>query len=289
MKKYKNIIFLIILSFSVFGQTSPKKIKIILLGTFHFNQSLDATSKLHSNLFTYKRQKEVNEIVKQLSDQKPDKIFLEFTEKNQPFYDSIYSDYLNDKEPQKLKVKANEIFQIGMKTAKKLGHKKVYGMNYQPEELADSKYDPKNKVDKAIRELYFALANFNDSTRTNAKFYDLPYYYKLPKEDSFLQKTTLAKFLLYINSEQKLRKAEYEEWNYFLSMGTDSDMSSTEYVSTFWYGTNLRNFNNVIRKVDYKNDNCYLIVYGSNHIPFLKYLFKQNPYFDVVDLNKILK
>jgi hypothetical protein len=289
MKRIITAIFLTSFCSSVVAQTSPKKIKIILLGTFHFNQSLDSTSKLHSNLFTEKRQKEVNQIVDKLVNQKPDKIFLEFTEKNQAFYDSIYLAYQKGNEPTRLKTKANEIFQLGMKVAKKLGHTKVFGMNYQPEDLTDTTYKPKNLVDKAIQDLYFALGNFNDSTRTNSKFYDLPYPQKLPKQDSLLQKSTLSEFLLFLNTEKKLQKAEYEEWNYFLSMGTGNDMSSTEYVGTFWYGTNLRNFNNVMRQVDYEKDKCYLIIYGSNHIPFLKYLFNQNPYFEVIEIDKVLK
>lgn len=288
----RNIVLVLMMSLlchSTFGQKNPKRIKIILLGTFHFNQSLDSTSRLHSNLFSEKRQSEITDLVNKLAKQKPDKIFLEFTQKYQPYYDSIYSDYLQGKEPLRLKTKANEIFQLGMKTAKILNHKKVFGINYQPEELADSAYKPKNKVDDAIKKLYLELGNFNDESRTNAKFYDLKYPYKFPNQDSLLQKVTLSKFLLQINSVKKLQQAEYNEWNYFLSMGTGNDMSSTEYVSTFWYGANLRNFNTIMRQVNYKEDNCYLIIYGSNHIPFLKYLFNLNPYFEVVDLDKILK
>lgn len=272
-----------------YGQNNPKRIKVILLGTFHFNQSLDSSSRLHSNLFSPKRQAEVANLVTKLAKQKPTKIFLEFTPKNQAFYDSIYNDYLQGKEPEKISVRANEIFQLGMKTAKILNHKKIIGMNYQPEELADSSYKPKNKVDEAIKKLYLELGIFNDETRTNAQFYDLKYPYKFPKLDSLLQKVPLDKFFQHINSEKKLQQDEYNEWNYFLSMGTGSDMSSLEYVSSFWYGANLRNFNNVMRQVDYKQDECYLIIYGSNHIPFLKYLFNGNPYFEVLDINEVLE
>lgn len=289
MKKAFSSILFVFLTFSIFAQTSPKRIKIILLGTFHFNQSLDSNSRLHSNLFTPKRQNEIDILVNKLVKQKPDKIFLEFTEKNQPFYDNVYNEYLKGIEPQSTRVKANEIVQLGMKTAKKLNHKKVFGINYQPQELSDTTYKPKNNVDKAVKDLYAALGNFNDSTRTNASFYDLRYPYKFPKQDSLLQKVTLTDFLLHINSEKKLQGAEYSEWNYFLSMGTGNDMSSTDYVGTFWYGANLKNFNNLMRQVDYKNDNCYLIIYGTNHIPFLKYLFNLNPYFEVLDLDQVLK
>ena len=289
MKKTLIIFFLTIFNLTIFAQTNPKRIKIILLGTFHFNQSLDSNSRLHSNIFSEKRQKEISNLVSNLVKEKPDKIFLEFTEKNQPFYDNIYNDYLKGNEPQKLKIKANEIFQLGMKTAKELGHKKVFGINYQPEELADSTYKPKNNVEKAIRDLYIALGNFNDTTRTNSKFYDLPYPYKLPKQDSLLQKSTLSQFLGFLNSKQKLQRDEIENWNYLYSVGTGTDITTTDYVGTFWYGTNVKNYNNVLRQVDYGKDNCYLIIYGASHIPILKFLFEMNPYFEVVDLDKILR
>lgn len=289
MIRYFLSILLVTFSLTIFAQKTPKKIKIILLGTFHFNQSLDSASKLHSNLFSVNRQNELNLIINNLVAQKPDKIFLEFTEKNQPFYDSVYNEYKTGNEPLKVKLKANEIFQLGMKTAKRLDHKKVYGMNYQPEELGDSTFKPRNSVEAAMKDLYNAIGNFNDSTRTNSKFYDLPYPYRLPKQDSLLQKTTLSKFLLFLNSETKLQRDEFTNWNYLYSVGTGTDMTVTDYVGTFWYGTNLRNFNNVLRNVDYEKDKCYLIIYGSSHIPILKYFFKMNPFFEVVDLNKILK
>lgn len=282
-------ILITVATLSLSAQQAPKKIKIILLGTFHFNQSLDSASRLHSNIFSDKRQKELNDIVENLTAQKPDKIFLEFTESNQAYYDSLYNQYLAGNEPERERTKANEIFQLGMKTAKKLGHQKIYGMNYQPNEMSDSTFKPRNTVEQAMLELYKALGEYGDTTRTNAAFYDLPFPEKLPKLDSLLQKSTMSEFLLYLNSDKKLMRDEYVNWNYLYSVGTGTDITVTDYVGTFWYGTNLRNFNNVLRNVEYEKDECYLIIYGSSHIPILKYFFSMHPYFEVQDLNNILK
>jgi hypothetical protein len=288
MKKTSLFLILTLSTVIAFTQTKPKKIKIILMGTFHLNQSLESASRLHSNLFSEQRQKEVANIVSQLAGQKPDKIFMEFTQTNQKYYDSIYNEYLAGKEPQSLKVKANEIFQFGMKTAKQLGHKKVYGMNYQPQELGDSTYKPLNVADKALQQLYNALGAFEDSLRSNTSFYDLPYPYRQVKQDSLLQKSTLASFILQMNQPMRHQYEEYNNWTFFYSIGKDN-MNYTDYVGTFWYGANVRNFNNVLREVDYKKDNCYLVIYGNSHIPFLSYLFKMHPYFEVVDLSTVLK
>ena len=162
-------------------------------------------------------------------------------------------------------------------------------MNYQPQELSDPDYKPANAVDSAIKTLYLALDNFNDTMRANTAFYDLPYPYTLPKQDSLLQRSTFSQFLLYLNSPQKLQRDEYNNWNFVYSVGAKVAMSYTDYVGTFWYGTNVRNYNNVLRNIDFDKDRCYLIIYGSSHIPFLKYLFNQNPYFEIVDASMVLK
>ena len=288
----KKPLFTLVLFFIIhlgFSQSPPKRIKIILLGTFHFNQSLDSNSRLHSNLFTPKRQKKVDELVTKLAKQKPDKIFCEFTPARQPFYDSLYNDYLAGKEPAIIRQKANEIFQIGMKTAKKLGHKRVIGMNYQPLDLLADGYIPPNPVDSAMLGLFKALQTFEDNSRTNTEFFDMPFPSKLPKKNSLLQKSTLAEYLIDDNSERRMQQTDYNEWNPAMSYGTDLTMTNVDYISTIWYGANLKNYNNVLRQVDYKKDNIYLIIYGSNHIPFLRYLFNMNPYFEVVEIENVLK
>lgn len=66
MKKYLLILALLVSCVS-FGQDNPKRIKVILLGTFHFNQSLESSSKLHSDLFSQKRQEEVASLVAKLA------------------------------------------------------------------------------------------------------------------------------------------------------------------------------------------------------------------------------
>ncbi|MEO6638437.1 MAG: DUF5694 domain-containing protein [Ginsengibacter sp.] len=223
-----------------------------------------------------------------LAAQKPDKIFLEFTPGDQPYYDSIYNDYLHGKEPQKPVSKANEIFQLGMKTAKKAGLSKVVGINYQPADLAEPRFRAANGVDSALRVLYKTLDKFDDTLRSNASFYDLPYPYKILKQDSLLQKLTLTQFLLQLNTPKRWAYEEYSNWNYLYSIGEDN-MSATDYVGTFWYGTNLRNYNNVLRQADINKDKCYIIIYGNSHIVMLTYLFKMNPWFDVADITEVLK
>lgn len=288
----KKTLITLLLLFAIslgFSQTPHKRIKIIVLGTFHFSQSLDSNSRLHSNLFSDKRQTEIEEIVTKLAQYKPNKIFCEFTPARQPYFDSLYSEYLAGKEPIERRYKGNEIFQLGMKTAKKLGHKRVIGMNYQPLDLLEEGYVPPNPVDSAMLGLFKALQKFEDDSRTNPAFFDLPFPYKLPKRDSLLQKTTLAEFLIDDNSETRMQQTDYNEWNPAMSYGTDLTMTNVDYISTIWYGANLKNYNNVLRQVDYKNDDTYLVIYGSNHIPFLKYLFNMNPYFEVVEIEKVLK
>jgi hypothetical protein len=62
---------------------------------------------------------------------------------------------------------------------------------------------------------------------------------------------------------------------------------SSRICKHIWYGANSKTFNNVMRQVDYAKDSCYLVIYGTNHLRFSN-TFNGNPYFEVVDLDKVL-
>lgn len=84
-KNVFTLLFAILLVQVLIAQTPKSKIQIVLLGTFHFNQSLDSNSRLHSHLFTLKRQAEIQDIVNSLASFKPTKIFVEQEPDRQAF------------------------------------------------------------------------------------------------------------------------------------------------------------------------------------------------------------
>ncbi len=285
-----SILFLsLALSIHVFGQPKPKKIQIVLLGTFHFNQSLDSSSRLHSNLFSSKRQKEVANIVQKLGAFDPNKIFIEQEPSRQPFWDSIYDDFKKGIPPSTIKLKANEITQLGLSTAKKLGLEKLICVDFQPENYAEADFNTPYKTEKTIKSLWDEIAAYSDSIRTNAIFFDKRYPIKRPNGDSLLQKSSLRDYLLYINSPESYTYYNWSDWNWFYSLGKKYEYIGSDWLANFWYGRNMRIYSNILRQTNFEKDKKYLVIYGSAHISFLKYLFETNPFFEVVSLESVLK
>jgi hypothetical protein len=289
-----TIILLLNWYFVCFGQQEQskpayKKIKILLLGTFHFHESLDSSSRLHSNLFTEQRQKEVGEIVDDLVAFGPDKIFIERKTSAQAYTDSIYMEYKKGNEPKDAKINANEIVQLGFKTAKRRDLPAPICVDFRPEGYSDSSYQPKYELEKNIVGVWRQFDNREGSTRTNEKFLDKGYPVKRAKLDSLLQKSTLSDFLLHLNNPKSYIRDTYTNWNWFYSIGDKDDHTGMDWLANFWFGRNAKIYGNVLRQVDYDKDQKYLLIVGASHLSILKYLFEENPYFEVVEVNSILK
>jgi hypothetical protein len=282
------LVLVLCISFSSYSQTKPKKIQIALLGTFHFNQSVDSASKLHSNLFSEKRQRELNEVIGGLAKFNPDKIFLEREPSEQPFWDSLYDNFKKGIDPGTKRLLSNEIVQLGFKTAKKTGKSKLICVDFQPENYGQKTFATKDPVEKAIKQLWDQIEQYNDSININPNFYNLPYPNKRLKQDSLLQKSTLREYLLSLNTPENYQYFSYNDWNWFYSLGKKEEYVGTDWLANFWYGRNLRILNNILRQADLKTDNKYLLIYGSSHISFIKFLLENHPYFEVVDLKDVL-
>ena len=102
-----------------------------------------------------------------------------------------------------------------------------------------------------------ALDKFTVTFQANPSFYDLRYPYTLPKQNFLWQKFTFIQFLLFLNSERKLQRDQYNNWNFLYTVGANMDMSYTDYVGTFRHGTNVWNYNSVLKHTDIKHDKCY--------------------------------
>lgn len=288
MRNICTLLISILLTQTLFAQAPKKKIQIVLLGTFHFNQSLDSNSRLHSNLFTPKRQAEVNDIVNSLAKYQPTKIFVEQEPDRQPFWDSVYTDLRNGKEPLTTKVRANEITQLGLKTAKALQLKNVLCVDFQPENFGEKDYQPKNTSDSLMQAMWQYISSYPDSIQNHTDLFKLPYPTKRLKQDSLLQTKTLAEYLLTLNTPEYFAYSDYTNFTWFYSIGKANEYVGVDWLTDFWYGRNLRIYTNVLRHINPKEDNTLLLIYGSSHIAFLKHLFEMNPLFEVIELDKVI-
>lgn len=257
----------------LFAQTSqPQRIKILIVGTFHFGETNDANKTNFPDLLTEKRQKEIAEVVDSLADFKPDKIFVENEPPRCDYWNPILSDY---KKGTLKEASRNEIFQIGVRLAGKLAENQLYCIDDQTNQLNYGKiqeFEAKHKDDK--------------SPELNSEFFNLGYPLKRQNPAPKLADVSLRDYLLFLNSPDQMLRSSYDYTHYAIGDGIGDDYTGTDLTAT-WYKRNLYIFTNILRKTD-KRDKAYVLLIGAGHAYILKHLFESNPHFEVVSVSDVL-
>jgi len=147
----KQIFFICLLcSFVVTtGTSQQKKTKVLLLGSFHFdNPGLDVAKFENANILSAKRQAEVLEVVEKIKQFRPDKIFIEMPAERQQRLDSNFNKY----KAGELKLSSSETHQIAYRVAKELNHAGLYAVDYTE---ADFPFDSLMKSATAAKQFEF--------------------------------------------------------------------------------------------------------------------------------------
>lgn len=259
-----------ILQLSLNAQTAPAKIKVYLLGTFHFAQTDSAYDVL-----TEKNQADITKLCEIIKNQKPDKIFIErmpeFEYMNK--MDSLYQAYnLTDTARRR-----NEIRQVAFRVAKELGHKTVYSCDHPGqygyyygilEEYAgkNDQVDMLNYIGPGITKPASVVIN----------------------ADSLLLNVDLLEYMRWLNSKEVQSASHAHYINLYPQLGNTNVF---EYDSTYfmgaeltadWYRRNIKIYSKMITQLDY-TENAIFLIMGNDHIPIIRHLFESNPYFEVVD------
>jgi hypothetical protein len=282
------IIFIVLLfgSNQIFAQTLDEstrrdsvKIKVYLLGTFHFAQT-DSTY----NVLDEHHQESIKELCEIIAEQKPDKIFVE----RQPEYefqnkiDSLYKVYIDMSRPLKAK---NEIYQVGFRAAKKLGHKKVFQCDHP------GQYGRFNRAT-----IDYATKNNQTDILEAKRLGTVMRYDDTVDEDSIMNSVTLLEYIQWINST-KVMNTSYASYitNYPQVGSTDYYNYDDDYtligaeLTADWYRRNIMIYTKMINQVDYEKDKAIFLIMGGDHIPIIETLFDANPYFEVVETSHWLK
>ncbi|MFT3824773.1 MAG: DUF5694 domain-containing protein [Chitinophagaceae bacterium] len=271
MKKYISLLLPLLIC--LYAQAQQKKIKVLLVGTFHFAQ----TDTLKYDIMTPKRQQEVLKMVSRLEKFRPDKIFIE---QNPEFEyvnkrDSLYQAYLNGT----FKLRRNEIYQVAFRMGKDLGHKTIYqcdhpgswGFFYTTAEKYARTHDQQSLLD------YTAPGTTMPETKRETK-------------DSLRNALTLQQYLRWMNGKTVQSTTIASYLNVFVRLG-NTDVFPKTYDSTYfagvklvgdWYRRNIWIYTKILAQIDYSEKSLFLII-GNDHVPVLKHLFESNPYFEVVN------
>ena len=251
--------------------------KVLLVATWHFNYSgLDAhqvEEKDRINIYSDRRQKELEELLDYLAEFKPTKILVE-SAKITGYLLKNYERYKNGER----ELYANERSQIGMRLVDRFKLDTIYGVDAWPLllELNDNRdtLQPKGYTDKILERHYFG--GDDEISKKYTKFYE--YNTKMTVE-----KTLLENFK-YLNSDKVITR-------YFGNYVAGGQFESENYegpdaLSMFWLNRNVRIFKN-IKDIDYNENDRILILFGTAHIPILRFFFESSPEFELVNFNEL--
>lgn len=253
------------------------KSKAMVLGVFHFQDAgLDSYKpKYPFNILEERRQVELDSLLMKIAEYKPTKILVEW---NRIKMDSItnnrFQNYL--KGTFNIDDKSNEVYQIGFKLAKKLGHNRIYCSDASADwfgvELDWDNYDDvaylksKGQYEKSMRYDYESFYNWHDSLKTTH---------------------SLIKHLALINNSQD-RLKDHQSYLTTILEGAGDNYLGADNVGR-WYRRNLRIFANTYDITDFQKEERILLIYGSGHVWQLRQFFTDSPDFDYVEPNDYLK
>ena len=285
MKKLILLITIsVLLTCSVFAQKAAETpIEVLILGTFHFaqNQSDD-------DMLSAKRQREIAELLDKIAAFKPDKIFIE----QNPEFEYVnkisekYRDYVNGQD----KLPANEIYQLGFRLGKRLGHPALY------------QADHPGMYSRFYREVeqYAERHGQTDILEADAAGTSRPLF-MINNRDERLKESTVLEYFRYLNSPEYQRLDQGWYASTFPRIGDTappkSDAEADGKDETYflgaelladWYKRNIKIYANVLTQLDYKEKRI-LIIYGNGHSSILRHLFESNPSFKVANTLEWLK
>ncbi|MFH6963152.1 DUF5694 domain-containing protein [Flavobacterium plurextorum] len=260
----QKIILLLVLIIFNLSSAQTKKKQILLFGSFHFeNPGLDVAKVNTFNVMSDKSQKELENITNKIKKFGPDKIFVEWNFKKQDKLDKFYAKNTDSL----LKNDSDEIVQIALRSAKKLGHKKLYGIDYND---TDFPYDSLVKEMKAANQ--FDLIKKNEET---IKHNETDFNTKITKY-------SLTQLLLDVNTK---------DISWYLETaikGGKTDNFVGAFLVSEWYRRNLYMYA-LIEKLTESKDDKIMVLLGAGHTAIIREFVKHNSEYEIVELSTVLK
>lgn len=262
----------------VFLQQNKKVPKVLLVGSWHFNYpGLDANKTREEdkiNIYSPKRQKELEELLNYIAEFRPTKIMVE----SGPITGYLKYNYKQWKAG-KEKLYASERSQVAMRLADRFGLDTVYGVD-DGALLLDLYYDT------AIQHIPYidsiASRHYFGGTDSISNRYKRFYNY----QDKYELNNTLLNSFLYLNSDKVLNRY----FGAYIAGGqfTSQEQEGPDALSMFWMNRNLRIFRN-IQRVGASEHDRILIVFGAGHVAILKWLFECSPEYELVKFGTLKK
>lgn len=264
------LILALVFCTTIRAQTTPIKINVILLGSFHYGATSDRNSTPFSDLFSNKRQKELDSIALAIHTFGVNTFFLETQFTEQKYQDSLYQLYTKGKLLDTNELK-DERVQIAFRAAALSGAKLIAADYHQ-----ELPYDLMNEYETLHK---------ND-TLASYPFFDGSYPFTLKQLK--LSATPLPQYYIQLNNAYNRQRILFDYLHYALAYGIDTNFVGVQFAAS-WYDRNLKIFTNIVRKIDLKKDKTIVVLFGSSHTAILHQFFSNHPYFKIVELDTIFK
>lgn len=234
-------------------------VRVMILGVFHFhNPNADYAKFEGIDVLTDRRQREIEAVADGLAAFRPTRIALERPVEEA---DSIQADYERFRDGG-FELTRNEIHQLGFRLAARLGHRRLYPVDYRMGMRMDTLMAWAKENDPGF------IARFDRYIGRIVQLLD-----RMQSEE------TIGENLRFLNEPEIVRRA-HEPYAVQATVGARDGHVGARVVAD-WYERNLRIFAN-LADVAEPGDRMLFVV-GAGHAPILRHLVETHPGMELVE------
>jgi hypothetical protein len=242
---------------------------LLVVASAHFNNpGRDQINITIADVMTDDRQKEIDYLVEQLAEFQPTHIAVEIPSKYQDVLDIRYTDYRSGR----YELSRNESDQIGLRLAARLGHDRVYAVDWNdnPPGYTEADFDWYSYGQQNGHEA--ALARITDPE--SAKRY-------MPE----LGEQNIREWIAQLNDPDALM-ASHRAYMDIAMIGDGETLVGANWVGT-WYARNLKIFSRLANLAS-EPDARVLVIYGQAHAYLLQQFARESGVFELTSLDAVL-
>jgi hypothetical protein len=241
---------------------------LLILGVSHFdNPGRDVVNIKVDDVMSVARQKEIAQVVAALAEFRPNFVAVEWPRTEQDKLDARYKDFQEGR----YTLTRDERDQLGVRLAAQLKLSRVSAVDWNEDPPGDEKLYAWDEFAEAHGEKAL-MAALTDPQRTLGI---------IPQGT-----LSIGAWLVKMNSAESLAASQR---NYFdiAAIGDEHEHPGANWVG-YWYGRNLKIFNNLMLLTDRPADRI-LVIYGAGHAYLLRQFARESGAFRLVDVDAVLK
>jgi Family of unknown function (DUF5694) len=243
----------------------PEKARVMILGTYHFhNPGADRAQFTVADPLSEPKQREIAEVVGQLERFRPTKIAIEWPPSRADSTNAQYARYRAGQ----FTLGSNEVHQLGFRLASRLGHERLYLVDY-------SKGLP---IDSMMK--YAGVRDPEGAARFNAVIAEVE-----GMMSRMQREMTVGQILRYMNEPAMLDRA-LQVYVDMTTIGAGDGYIGAR-VAADWYDRNIHMFANLARAT--RPGDRVLLIVGQGHAPIIRHLVQNHPAMELVEPLEFLR